>query len=239
MRPLKTALFVMSFVLIVLSNTIQAQDVTVTTKTKANYLGGDGAVFYDGPVQQTDAFLSWKNGIYADIWTSTSFNAKKNFGKEVDFTLGKSGKLGEFGYSADINYFAIIITDVANTNAELSRSFQLNHRTNLTPFIRGEYYFPVQKGGPRRGVMGVVGAKSNINLAPRLVLTIKAQLKKDSGAFGFNSALLGQGRADLTLVVSGRFSILGSANFSTPLSHVTDSRKTQATWEFGVSYRLK
>lgn len=239
MRTLKTALLVTFFVLFLLSGIVRAQDITVTTKTKAIYLGGNGAVFYDGPVQQTDVFLGWKNGVYADVWTSTSFNTKKNFGKELDLTLGKADEFGKFNYSININYFAIVVTDVVNVNAELGRGFQLNRQTNVSTFVRGEYYFPVHGNEPRRGAMGVIGIKGGTDLPARLGLAMNAQLKKDSGAFGFNSALLGQGRADLSFKVSGKFSILGSVNFSSPLSHVTDGRKTETVWEFGISYRLK
>ena len=130
------------------------QGLTVTSKSKPIYLAGNGAIFYDGPVQQTDAWYQWNNGVYADIWTSASFNQKWNFGKELDLTVGRVGKLGTFSYSANINYYVVIVTDVAGVNAELSRGFSRG-AVSIEPYVRGEWYFPVRHGGPRRGVLGI------------------------------------------------------------------------------------
>ena len=211
------------------------QGVTVTTKSKPIYLGSNGAIFYDGEVQQTDAWFQWNNGVYADIWTSASFNQNWNFGKELDLTLGKVGKLGTFSYSANINYYVIVITDVANVNAELSRDF-LRGKVSIEPYVRGEWYFPVRRGGPRRGIMGVGGLRTSVRMSSALSLVARGWLKKDSGCFDFDSALLGQGYVGIPFKLGEKLSITPGMNFSAPLSSVRDGRKREAVWEIVLSY---
>lgn len=213
------------------------QEVTLTSKTRSTYLGSNGGKFA-GPIQATDIYIEWENGIYIDVWAATSFNTKKDYGKEANFTFGKLYKFGKYNCLAEVTYVAAVDTDVININAELSRDHEVRG-TTVSPFVRGEYYFPTHKGGPRRGVMGVAGIKTTTNLAQGIDFSLKAQLRKDSGNFGFNSALLGQARADVSFTVTKQINILGGLNFSTPLSHVTDGRKALHSWEFGVAYKLK
>ena len=226
------------FLVLCFSSLASAQEVTLTTKTGTIYLGANGAVFHDTPVVHTDIFLNWKNGVYADIWTSTAFKGGWGFDKEVDLTLGKSGKLGKFDYSTDVSYFALVITDIAVVNVEFSRTFQANTRIGLTPLVRGEYYFPVRKGGPRRGVMGIIGSRASVKLAPRVDFAGMARLRKDSGCFEFDSALLGQGFTGLNFKITEKLTLSSGIYFSSPISSVRDGRKKEAVPEIGISYRF-
>lgn len=223
------ALFVLT------ATNVSAQEFSLTSKAKEVYLGANGGIFYDGFAPQTDLFVSWRNGIYADIWTSTAFNTGWNFDKEVDLMLGKSGKIGKVNYAVDAAWFFLVIKDVVNVNAELSRELKTNSRVNLTPFIRGEWFFPGLKGGPRQGVMGVGGIGGDIKLAVRLGLAFKVWLKKDSGCFDFDSALLSQGRIGFPIKITEKTSLAPGISFSAPISRVNDGRKKEAVWELAFS----
>ncbi len=190
---------------------------------------------------QTDIAVSWKNGVYADLWTSTAFNKHRDFDKEIDVTLGKTGKLGKFDYVVDAAYFLIVIKDVIDINGELSREFKIGPRLNLAPFIRGERYFPTQKGGPRAGKMSIGGMRGQVQLASRVKLAFRGWLKKDTGCFGFDPATLGQGYVGLSFNVTDKWTLLPGVTFSKPFTNVSvhDGRKSEANWEFTTSYRFR
>ncbi len=224
--------------LVLLAANASAQEFSLTSKAKEMYLGANGGVFYDGFAPQTDLFVSWKNGIYADVWTSTAFNTGWDFDKELDLMLGKAGKIGKINYTVDAAWFFLVIKDVVNVNAELNRELKVNSRVSLTPFIRAEWFFPGLKGGPRQGVMGVSGIGGEIKLAPRMALAFKSWLKKDSGCFDFDSALLSQGRIGFPIKISEKTSLAPGVSFSAPISRVRDGRKKEAAWELSFSRRF-
>ncbi len=231
-RVLFVALLGTIAVLVFATGSVFAQSVTVTSKVKAIYLGAQGAEFYpDAPVLQSDVFVSWKNGMYFDLWTSTAANTTLRFDKEVDFTLGRRVVVGRMKYSADMNYYAIQAVDVLNPNVEVS----LN-ATKLSPFARLEVYAPRKRGGPKKGVMEILGLRSATKVAPRLGLQVEAKVRHDSGAFGFDEAWLGQGYVGAVIYV-GKSTVVGGVRMSDPMTSVSakDGRKGEAVWEIGIS----
>lgn len=203
-----------------------AQQTTASCAIKGDYLGADGAIFYDGKVLQCDTSHSWKKGFFLGIWASTAGNTALEFDKEVDLFGGYNGKVGKARYTIDVAHFAIQGIDVANANVEMG----------LGPaFVRLEGYVPVQKGGPRKGLIAAVGARTSHPFGKRLGLQMDGWVKKDSGAFGFNRAWLVQGYTGLTMAVTPNTSLALGARWSSPITKVTDGRKTEVTWQAGVS----
>jgi len=198
-----------------------AQEVTLSANAKEIYLGANGAVFYDG-----------------FVWTSTALNFRRDFDKEVDVTVGKAGKFHGFDYAVDGSYFIIVITDVITTSIELSRSVEINPRLTLAPYIRAEAYGPVRKGGPPRGIMGIAGLRGSVTIVPRLSISYRGLLKKDTGCFGFDSAVMGQGYVGIPIRLTSRLNITPGVSFSAPISRVRDGRKQEAVWEIGFSRRF-
>lgn len=213
-------------VVLTLASSASAQQITATSKAKGDYLGADGAIFYDGAVLQSDLSLSWKSGLFAGIWTSTAANTALEFDKEVDMFVGYGSKVGRLKYTLDAVYFVVQGIDVANANLELG----------LGPtFVRVEGYTPVQSGGPRKGLIFATGVRQDFQVAERIVLNAAGLLKHDSGAFGFDRGWLAQGYTGLSVEIVKKTSLVGGARWSTPLSKMTDGRKTEIVWELGVS----
>ncbi|GEM_PF-6939614 len=233
----RTAVTVIAFLLFG-AGMVQAQEVTFTSKARQIYLGANGDPFYNGFVPQSDFFLSWENGFYGDLWFSTALNGQKDFDKEVDITVGKSGKIGELNYTADVNYFVLVITDVMNINGETSRNLQINRKVNLAPFLRGEVYFPVHKGGPRQGLMVVSGIRSSSELHSHVGLLVNYWFKVDSGCFGYDRALLGQGFVGLSFKLNEKVVVTPGITMSKPLTSVNDGRKFHSNPEIAISYRF-
>ena len=209
------------------STTVTAQEVTLTSKAKEIYLGAQGAEFYkDSPVVQGDLFATWKSGIYADLWWSTAANSRLDFDKEIDLVLGYARKVGRFGVSTDVQYYFIQGIDVANVNVEAG----LNGA-----FVRLEAYTPVQPGGPGKGLLPSAGYRGGVKLASRLGLDAQGWLKGDTGAFGFDPAILAQGYFGFKVDVAGKTTLLAGMRLSAPISTVHDGRKKEARWEIGFS----
>lgn len=211
---------------LVSTTSVFAQEVTLTSKAKAMYLGVDGARFYDeSPVVQSDIFVGWKNGVYVDGWASTAANKALKFDKEVDVTLGKSGNIGRAKYDLNTGYFMVQGIDVMNHNVELGFKSQ---------FIRLEAYNPAQKGGPGKGLQALVGARQALQAGKHVTVDLQGWVRGDSGCFGFDNALLTQGYGGVRMSL-GHTNIIAGARFSAPVSHVSDGRKKELVWEFGFS----
>lgn len=222
---------VMMLVLLVTS-VAQAQEVTLTSKVKSIYLGANGAEFYnDSPVLQTDLFAVWKSGVYADLWTSTAGNTELKFDKEIDLTLGRSGKFGRVKYATDVQYYFIQGINVMNGNLEVGAG---------SAFVRLEGYAPVKSGGPYKGWFISAGSRNDLRLASKIHLDVQEWVKHDSGAFSFGELWLIQGYIGLSASVTDKTNIVGGVKWSKPISEVerADGRKEEARWEIGMSRRF-
>jgi hypothetical protein len=96
--------------LIIATNTLTAQDITLTSWTRAQYLGVNGSIFLDNPVIQTDLGLRWDN-LYANIWWSVGLDdsdLNSNFGDEVDLTLGWAKTNGRFTWDTGLLYLEVV-----------------------------------------------------------------------------------------------------------------------------------
>lgn len=219
--------FASTFISVVL-----AQEVELTTKFREKYIGTTASVFHDGAVQQSYLDFFWKNGFWAEVWTSTGFDTENNWGKEIDLVVGKNGRLGRFSYGTDFEYFFIQGKDVVNLNGEISRTFADG---TLIPFLRAEAYAPNQKGGMRKGLMGILGVKSELKITPRISTSISTQIRKDSGCFGFDSGVLGQGYFRVKVTLSEKWSVIPGIVGFIPLSHRQDGRVAATASEIALT----
>ena len=218
-----------------LISTASAQTIEVTTKFRSAYIGTTAAVFYEEPVQQTYVDFFWKNGVWAEIWTSTGFDTKNNFGKEVDLIIGKDGKLGNFNYSTDFEYFFIQGKDVINLNGKIGKSFV---EGLVAPFVKVELYSPTQTGGPQKGIMGVLGVDSNFKISPKISSIVNLQIRQDSGFFGADAGTLAQGSLRVKIALGENWSLTPGVMGFIPLSHRNDGRVAATAGEIALSYRF-
>lgn len=228
-------LFVTLIIMAAMNSRAYGQEVTLTTAVRPIYLGAQGSIFADKPVSQTDIFLSWKNGFFADVWVSTGADTKPEFDKELDFIVGYAGARGWLKYSTDFEYFAIQGIDVTNVNAELG----------VGPFfVKLEAYAPVKKGGPHRGLLPNVGFKvSGVPLFEKfesIRLDLAQWVKYDTGAFGFGELWLLQGRFAGTYFFTKKVGVGAGMRWSAPITEVekADGRKGEVVWEANLTKRF-
>jgi hypothetical protein len=109
---------------------------------KNMFLASPDTVFQGG------ATLSWKNGVYLDLWGSTPLesNSDNHSGKEVDLTVGWKGDAGSLRMNVGIAHFNLYpvsrvnSSDIVDTFAEVSpqKTWVLGVDSTLTPFVRTE-----------------------------------------------------------------------------------------------------
>ena len=211
-----------------------AQEVTVTSMVKGAYLGPDGAVWYRHPLLQSDIFVAWDNGVYADLWTSTGFNTRKDWDKETDITLGYGGKFRQLNYSVEGVYFAVMDGDILHGKLELSVE-----TPKVSPFVRVMGYVPTRKGGPKEGVLLVGGFKTGFAPSDKVEISLEGSGRHDSGAFGYDEAWLVQGKVGVGVALTPKTQLLLGVELARPLTVVTDGRKGEVVWEIGLSHRFR
>jgi hypothetical protein len=214
-----------------------AQTVNATCMTKEAYMGVAGAMFADKYVEQCDATVALKKGTFLNLWGSKGLPEKEkadqlkqekktdDFSEELDVTFGGGHKLGRANLNMSVAYFVVHGKDVANMNVGL--------RVGILD-LRVEGYTPTQKGGPHKGLMLIMGLSNSAKVSERLTVSASANLRNDSGAFGFDNTTLAQGSFGVNIGLTKSTSLLVGADLSKPLTTVHDGRQAEFVWKFGL-----
>lgn len=203
----------------------ESPSISVYSLVYGKYLGGNGGIFYDKPVHQSGTTVCYR-GFCGDIWGSYSLDGKNGFGKEVDFTGWYDNDWAEIG----IAYFAIWprgFSDVFQPFVKLKRQFIVGKHT-LTPYGKLELYWPASGNIPQHGAIFATGLAHTWHLLEFLDFNHEPALKYDNGAFGNDSAVIGQYKADFSWKLNKNLTVqLPMLKASTPLTRVRDGRKTE------------
>ncbi len=206
------------------------QELTASTKVLTSYVDVDAAVLHPKPVQQSEVLVAWKSGLYVDGWFSTGFDRERNFGKELDLTVGFGSKAGAVRYSLEAGYLALVGGDFATIAAEVALDKEF-----FAPYARAEFYTPTTPHVSGRGTLLYAGLRSDFKIAPRVKFSGEAVVIDDSGVYGFQQARLAQAYLGLKVAVTEKTTILGGVRKSYLLSHVSDGRAKGNVWEIGIS----
>lgn len=210
------------------------------------YLGESGGVARRAPVLQTDLYLQLPHGFYFEPWVSTDFNRNfsDDFGKEIDWNIGWTGKVKEFNLDIGASYFDIArlfslngpIGDIVEVHGEVNKRFTLAGGAHtLTPFLRVEGKLPL-KEQVSKGAYTIIGLRHNWQVTPWLRFDQSLLTFYDTGAVVFRPALMGAYQAGLNWKLSRNISLgLPQVKFSTPLIYPgkEDARRGRAA--FGAS----
>lgn len=220
---------------------------TLSTKAWSSYVFNSGVEFHDEPVVQTDAFLQLRHGFYLDLWWSAGLDdtyLSSNFGDEVDYTVGWSDDVGKkLILDVGVSYFDIInlfdsgeTSDVIKSYAKLSRTFPVGRIHELTPLFAIEWHKPLK--GNFDGVYTWTGLRYRWQVSDLFSLNSEAGLLYDSGAYGFESAIVWYANAELSWQLNETISLqLPSVRLTTPLGHKPD-RETQLVFGAGMSFNF-
>lgn len=211
---------------------------------------GSGGILYDKPVIQSDLFVSFRNGFYADLWNSVPFTGHDdNFGWEQDLGIGWSGPLsalGLNGFASDmtldlgITYFdepgllTLGANDILYNHVKLSKAFNL-----LTVFVDFKSYVPMPHSPYSGGNLYDVGISRGVSVfKDRLSASTSLALVYDDGGFGFDNGLLLYGCAELDwLLTKHLVLILPQVSYYAPIT-LRDSRSLDAVISGGLGYQF-
>lgn len=225
--------------------------VTLSTDFVSKYVGfGNGAVFYDKPMFQTDLFFSHKSGFHADIWWGTGLNddlTGSGFDDEVDYNIGFAGavpftdnKKLQFdvgiGYWDIYDLFTSTRNDMVHACIEVSCPLDVSKGIKLTPFAKlNKYILPFETDFEEAGTITSAGCKYRIDLSRKFALTGLTSFGYDDGGFGFQKGVIWKDYVNLELTLSSRLTWrVAEAQFYVPIG-ITD-RDPQQVYGTGFSW---
>lgn len=173
---------------------------SVTVDYMSRYIGfGNGAVFYDKPMMQTDLYLQHKSGFHADIWWGTGFNSDfigSGWDDEIDWNIGYGNTARVLGrkvsYDLTIGYWDVFDTffhdsrnDIIHICAEVGVPFDVRDNLSLTPFAKVNGYTLPFGTDYEEGAILSAGTKYSWEFAKNLKVTGLTSFGHDDGGFGF------------------------------------------------------
>jgi hypothetical protein len=194
-----------------------AQTGTVTFKYIDKYLGSNGGIFFDGPVIQPDIFVSFQNGVYADLWASRGDRGQwgEAFDSEIDFNAGWADE--NFDVGVLYIYSEPSASDVLNLYATATTDELVG---GIKVFFKLEHYLAMEGNDPGRGSFTHLGLKGDRTLGNfNFGWTVEAFY--DTGAFGFSDGTLVSGKATL-LYDFGQLSLGPMIKATTPIHIAND-----------------
>jgi len=222
---------------------------SVSTSIFSGYLVDAGWLLYDRPVWQTDLYLEYSSGWYADLWVSRGLDRDEELAKagdEVDGTLGLSTSLGEVAdLDVGVSYFNCqyfededgneISGDVWDFFAKFSKDFPVGEQNVLTPSLKLEFATPVESDGPEKGVYVYAGLSHAWTISETLTFSHGIIITYDDGVYGGDSGLLGGYCAELAYALTDSVTVTPSVTMTNPLT-VDDERKNEVVAGISLSY---
>lgn len=208
----------------------------ISTKLQSQYLAGNGAIFHDRPVIQSDLMVSFKNGIYADIWHSSSLefdNWNRGSDDEIDYMVGWTHVFPKFNVDTGVLYMNFVDLNYDKGDGilpylELNRTPK--RKQSWSPYVKFQPAFPVKGRLPQKGYY-LAGGLSSVQQQRKSGPEIRQKLSViyDSGTFGWEENTIGEYKFELSYKFGKRTRVVfPSATAYIPLSKPSgsDGRKT-------------
>ncbi|NTW15594.1 MAG: hypothetical protein HGA38_04505 [Candidatus Moranbacteria bacterium] len=221
-RSLYSLAAVAAFIVVSLLSIVPAFAATVTGRLDLgakNMYSSDsiGDVFYrDHLIPQGSLTVTHEpSGVYVQLWTSMSLDRGRNFGKETDFTVGITRKVGGFVFGGGYSYWALVGVDLH----DLFASVDFPSVLGATPYLCVDQALPTDADVLEGGVLYKAGLKGTVDVAGQ-PFALDAHLGGHDGAFGKNPAhpAIGKVGVSTTIGVIGNLSVTPSVAYQFPIS---------------------
>lgn len=188
--------------------------VTVSSYISDKYLAfGTGSVLSKDPAVQSDLFISWKNGLFLDLWNSRSLRGSWNdgsLGNEIDYQIGWKGTLAtNLSLAVGATYFdesralTLGAGDILYTHAYLTKNF-----THLSMTAGYENYVTLPKSGFQGGNLISLGVSKYQNFCGgRIGLRASAVGVYDTGTLGTDAGFILRGSVGVDWSVTKRLTV--------------------------------
>ena len=244
------ALIAVATSLLFMNIPVQAEEsqwpsVTVSSLVADKYMAfGTGSLLSKDPVIQSDVCISFKSGLYVDLWNSKSLNGSwddGSFGNEVDYQVGWKGSITPslrfnvgVTYFDEPNAFTFGAGDIVYTHAFLTRDFK-----HLSVTAGYENYVTMPGSGFCGGNLISLGvSKYQLFLQGKLGVRASVTGVYDAGTLGTRSGFIVKGSTGLDWNVSKRctLNILGVDWYAPLTAH--DKRVTDAVMYTGFTFHF-
>ncbi len=202
-----------------------------------------GVALSRDPVVQSDLRVSFKNGIFLDLWGSRSLKGKWNgsLGDEIDYGIGWSGSIATnlnfkvgFSYFDEPQVFTLGAGDILYTYAFLTKDLKY-----LSVTAGFENYNMMPGSGLSGGNLMSVGfSKYQLFCNGKLGLQASVAGVYDTGTIITSHGFFLKGRvgADWNMTKRLTFNVIG-VTWHVPLTP-HDIRRNELVYSSGVSYRF-
>jgi hypothetical protein len=190
-----------------------AMSVTASSSIANKYLNvSTGGVLSEDPVIQTDLLLTHKNGLYVDLWNSTSLNGNWNqgdLGDELDIGIGWNGTGKGLVLHVGVTYldepklFSLGVGDIVYTHVRIGKGFR-----PLTLTFGYENYTPLPESGFQGGNLVGLGCSKTFSFCEdKINLNTSLAGVYDTGTLGSETGFFLRGNAGLNWLVTKNFTI--------------------------------
>jgi len=214
----------------------------------SRYLGaGTSDILYKRPVLQTDLFANFQNGLWLNVWHSTSLDnsdLSSDMGDELDIGFGFTNELpGGLSFDIGVHYFDCIDLlhmtkgDVIYPHAEIGRVIDINEQHSIKPFLHLSGLLSAYADEFGHTVYYRGGIGHEWKMTKSININQKAQLFYDKGGFcDYGSGLLAEYFLNSSYRLSGSVTIdFLSIKAAMPLSSLSDDREFEVVFGAGIT----
>ncbi len=219
--------------------------VKVSSLITDKYLGfGTGNLLSEDPAVQTGLLISFKNGLFLDLWSSRSLKGKwddGNLGNEIDYQVGWSGPIASnlvllvgLTYFDEPKAFTLGAGDILYPHIFLTKNFKL-----LSVTAGFENYTTMPDSGFQGGNLLSLGvSKYQLLYKDKIGLRASVTAVYDTGTLGSGEGFILRGSAGADWNLSKRltFNALG-INWYAPLTP-KDKRVADAVFYSGFKFKF-
>lgn len=201
---------------------------------------GSGSLLYNKPVIQSDLFISFNDGLYVDLWDSKSLNSSwENYGNEIDYGLGWSGKIYGFGLDVGVFYYdepsglTFDEKDSWNSHIKISRDLRV-----CTVYGSLDNYMVMPDSEVEGGNLCTLGAQKALEVNKLLSAKTYASVAYDDGAYCGDNGLIFHTGGELDWRITKKLTlIVPEVKVYVPLT-VQDARENEIVLYSGFSYQF-
>lgn len=229
MRKMTLVMNIMMTMVVLVSTANAEVNGSFSSQLRPKYVGGDGAVFYNNPVVQSNLFVGFSNGVYVDVWGSKSLTSGQNYGNEVDSAIGYAKN----GLDIGLAHWNLMPVSTLSSEDMLSPyvEFSKEWKYYLTPFAKVEGLISLDGSGSKvrlhGGVSHVWQMTKDFSLSQKLSMV---------HATGSNAVWTARHEISLVWSVTKSFSMDISSSSFVPLNNA--GHETQIVPAVGVTYKF-
>ncbi len=223
--------------------------ISFTTVVLPKYIGLDGGDFFDAPVVQSTATVTFPCGFFVGVFYSEPLGnrfVRPNFGRELDPYAGWKRTVGKYTFDASFTYLFVSPIrqiprgDVVQLSERITRKMSLGSKDSFSPFVWLRQAMPVRVRTPIGGNFEHFGGMLSHGFGERVSVAVTAEIVRDSGAFGFREGYIGRLGGGINW--QGKHGVsfqIPQVMFSDPVSHTEDGRRRELTVGVGMSFSPK